>query len=128
MWTDLYRPTSLDEMALTPDIRDEAAAYLARGEAPHLFLVGPQGCGKTTLAMIIQRALDYGFRPEVNGSDRNARRSWATGRKHLPVQDVMAVGGWTDPSCLTTIYQQPDVDTMLRVATEAAEVREVQHG
>jgi hypothetical protein len=42
--------------------------------------------------------------------------------------DVMAVGGWTDPSCLTTIYQQPAVDTMLRVATEAAEVREVQHG
>ncbi len=38
------------------------------------------------------------------------------------------VGGSTDPSCLTTIYQQPDVDTMLRVATEAAEVREVQHG
>lgn len=56
------------------------------------------------------------------------RRSWATARKHLPVQDVMAVGGWTDPSCLTTIYQQPDVDTMLRVATEAAEVREVSHG
>src|SRR5207249_9323777 len=30
------------------------------------------------------------------------RRGWATGRKHLPVQDVMAVGGWTDPSCLTS--------------------------
>ncbi len=56
------------------------------------------------------------------------RRAWATGRKHWPVQDVMAVGGWTDPSCLTTIYQQPDVDTMIRVATEAAEVREVSHG
>lgn len=56
------------------------------------------------------------------------RRSWATARKGLPVQDVMAVGGWTDPSCLTTIYQQPDVDTMVRVANEAAEVREVSHG
>ena len=56
------------------------------------------------------------------------RRSWATGRKHLPAQDVAAVGGWSDLSCLTTIYTLPDVDTMVQVATEAAEVREVQHG
>ena len=53
------------------------------------------------------------------------RRGWATARKGLPLQDVAAVGGWSDPSCLTTIYMQPDVDTMLRVATEAAEVPDV---
>ena len=53
------------------------------------------------------------------------RRSWATSRTHLPVHDVMAEGGWLDPSCLTTIYQQPDADRMLRVVNEAADVREV---
>jgi len=26
----------------------------------------------------------------------------------LPVQDLMHLGGWTDPTCPQTIYQQPD--------------------
>lgn len=56
------------------------------------------------------------------------RRGWATARKGLPLQDVAAVGGWTDPSCLATIYMQPDPSTMVRVATEAAEVRDVGRG
>jgi integrase len=56
------------------------------------------------------------------------RRSWATARKHLPVQDVAACGGWSDSTVLSALYMAADADTMLRVATEAAEVREVQHG
>jgi len=56
------------------------------------------------------------------------RRSWATARKHLPVQDVAACGGWSDSSVLSDLYMAADADTMLRVATEAAEVREVQNG
>lgn len=53
------------------------------------------------------------------------RRGWATARKHLPVQDVMAAGGWTDPTVLQTAYQQADELTMTRVVTEPVELREV---
>ena len=43
------------------------------------------------------------------------RRGWATARKHLPVQDVMAAGGWRDPKALQTAYQAADAATILRV-------------
>lgn len=33
------------------------------------------------------------------------RRGWATARKHLPLQDVMKAGGWTDEATLMRSYQ-----------------------
>ena len=46
-------------------------------------------------------------------------------RKHLPLADVMWLGGWTDPTCLTSIYQQPDVDSLEQAASDARPIRAV---
>jgi integrase len=43
------------------------------------------------------------------------RRRWATTRKHLPLKDVAAAGGWHDLTTLLTCYQQPDEDTLREV-------------
>lgn len=43
------------------------------------------------------------------------RRAWATARKHLPLQDVMAAGGWRDPSALQRAYQHADPQTVRAV-------------
>ena len=51
------------------------------------------------------------------------RRGWGTARKGHPVQDLMALGGWTDPTCLQRIYQQPDWETMV-AATEPRKVKQ----
>ena len=56
------------------------------------------------------------------------RRMWATERKHWPIQDVMAAGGWSDPTSLQTVYQQADDETLYRVVTEPHELREVKKG
>lgn len=45
------------------------------------------------------------------------RRAWATARKHLPLQDVMAADGWLDPAALQTAYQHADAET-IRAVTE----------
>jgi len=52
------------------------------------------------------------------------RRKWGTERKHLPVTDVAAAGGWKDVHTLLTCYQQPDSETLLAVVGEARKVRE----
>ena len=54
------------------------------------------------------------------------RRKWATERKHLPIQDVAAAGGWKNVSVVQDIYQQADVETMYRVVSEPVELREAQ--
>jgi CheY-like chemotaxis protein len=43
------------------------------------------------------------------------KRLWATERKHLPVKDVAAAGGWKDVTTLLECYQQPDADTLRQV-------------
>ena len=43
------------------------------------------------------------------------RRGWATVRKALPVQDVMAAGGWRDVKALQSAYQGADPETVRRV-------------
>jgi hypothetical protein len=54
------------------------------------------------------------------------RRKWATVRKHLPLTDVAAAGGWKSTETLLRCYQQPDEATMLRVVLGGGELREQQ--
>jgi len=54
--------------------------------------------------------------PKLKGTLWHAyRRKWATERKHHPLADVMAAGGWKDITTLVTSYQHADRATMLRV-------------
>lgn len=53
------------------------------------------------------------------------RRKWAMERKHLPLTDVAAVGGWKDVGTLLSCYSQPDRQTMLDVMGETSKLRDV---
>jgi hypothetical protein len=60
--------------------------------------------------------------PKQNGSLFHAfRRAWAMSRKHHPVIDVAAAGGWKSTATLQRCYQQPDEATMLSVGLGARE-------
>lgn len=54
------------------------------------------------------------------------RRKWATERKHYPVTDVAAAGGWRDINTLLTCYQHPDSDTM-RAVVELSPIQKNSH-
>jgi integrase len=60
---------------------------------------------------------------EPGGGWHAFRRMWATKRKHLPLQDVAAVGGWKDGNTLQKVYQHPDPETMEAVATGGRTLR-----
>ncbi len=46
-------------------------------------------------------------------------------QEHIPAKDVAKAGGWKSTFVVTEIYQQADDETLLRVMTEGAELREV---
>lgn len=58
LWTEKYRPASLDEVALTAETRAVLSKCLEEKEIPHLLLHGPAGTGKTTVSKIITGQLD----------------------------------------------------------------------
>jgi hypothetical protein len=53
------------------------------------------------------------------------RRKWATVRKHLPLTDVAAAGGWKSTQTLLKCYQQADEATMLQVVLGGNQLREL---
>jgi len=52
---------------------------------------------------------------QTRGGWHALRRAWATLRKHMPLQDVMAAGGWRDPASLQRAYQHADAKTVRAV-------------
>lgn len=58
LWTEKYRPTALEDLALEPETRQLLTEFIEAGEIPHLLLIGPAGSGKTTVARILTSVLD----------------------------------------------------------------------
>ncbi|MCC7131798.1 MAG: tyrosine-type recombinase/integrase [Gemmatimonadales bacterium] len=56
--------------------------------------------------------------PLEGGDFHPYRRAWATARKHLPVADVAAAGGWKSPMTVLRHYQQVDDETLFRVVSD----------
>ncbi|MBT4423334.1 replication factor C small subunit [Candidatus Bathyarchaeota archaeon] len=73
MWTEKYRPQSLDEIVNQKEIVSRFKNFVNEKNMPHLLLVGPAGVGKTTSILAMARDL-YGpsyrsFILELNASD-----------------------------------------------------------
>lgn len=74
---------------------------------------------------LLERAERHAKLPKLNGGLWHPmRRAWATSRKHLPVGDVAAAGGWKDLGTLLRCYTQADNDTILAVMSEPMKVME----
>ena len=73
MWTEKYRPQSLDEIVNQVEIVSRFKNFVNEKNMPHLLLVGPAGVGKTTSILALAKDL-YGpsyrsFILELNASD-----------------------------------------------------------
>jgi len=69
LWVEKYRPSTLDEMVLSPENRNYFKAL--KGEIPNLLFVGTPGIGKTTIAKIIVQDILKCQYLYINASDEN---------------------------------------------------------
>jgi len=73
MWTEKYRPRSLDEMVDQEEIVARLKGFVKTKNVPHCLFAGPPGTGKTTAALCLAHDL-YGpnyheYIMELNASD-----------------------------------------------------------
>ena len=81
---------------------------------------------KTLAGKWLRRAEALAKLERQEGSAFHAyRRGWATARKHLPLPDVAAAGGWKGTVALQRSYLHADEQTMLTVVLSGAELRDV---
>ncbi|MBR3410121.1 MAG: replication factor C small subunit [Candidatus Methanomethylophilaceae archaeon] len=57
IWTEKYRPRTLDEVVGQKHVSERLKAYVASRNMPHLMFTGPAGTGKTTCSLALAREM-----------------------------------------------------------------------
>ncbi len=57
IWTEKYRPKTLDEVVGQKHVSERLKAYVASRNMPHLMFTGPAGTGKTTCSLALTREM-----------------------------------------------------------------------
>lgn len=71
VWTEKYRPDTLDDIVGQEKIVERLSAFEEQGTIPHLMFAGPAGTGKTTSAVALAKDL-YGDEWKQNFMETNA--------------------------------------------------------
>ena len=71
VWTEKYRPKSLDDVINQRHVVDRLRAWVKQGNIPNMLFAGPAGIGKTTIALALAREL-YGEHWKQNFQETNA--------------------------------------------------------
>lgn len=71
VWTEKYRPDTLDEVVNQEEIVSRLQAFVEEDAIPHLMFAGPAGTGKTTCAIALAKDL-YGDEWKQNFMETNA--------------------------------------------------------
>lgn len=70
LWTEKYRPRTVEECILPDTIKSTFLEYVKKGEIPNLLLSGSAGVGKTTIARALCNEVGCDF-IVINGSDES---------------------------------------------------------
>lgn len=96
IWIEKYRPKTFDDIRGQTEVVKRVKAFVDSKNLPHLLFSGPAGVGKTTLSLVIARAL-YGDNwhqnfLELNASDERGidviRTKVKEFAKYMPIGDV----------------------------------------
>lgn len=109
-WVEKYRPRTVEECILPERLKKQFQNIVDKGEIPNVLLVGPPGCGKTTVAraMVEEIGANYKF---INGSNQEGTKGYLENEVESYATSVSFTGGRKyviiDEADGLTIHAQP---------------------
>ncbi len=67
LWVERYRPSKIEDCILPENLKTTFQEFVNKEQIPNLLLVGPPGCGKTTVARAMLNEIDADYMI-INGS------------------------------------------------------------
>jgi len=86
LWTEKYRPESLEEIVDQRSVVERLKSYTKEGTIPNLIFFGPSGTGKTSMAYAISKEL-YGGSSNENLTYLDASNIFGMGKSYLKSED-----------------------------------------
>ena len=68
LWTEIYRPSKIEDCILPADTKEIFKTFISKNEIPNLMLTGTAGTGKTTVARALCDELEIDY-IVINGSN-----------------------------------------------------------
>jgi DNA polymerase III delta prime subunit len=90
IWTEKYRPSTLEEYIGNESVKEKVAEFLNKGSIQNLLLYGSAGGGKTSLAKLIVKGLEAEYL-YINASDE--RGIDTIREKIIPFASTISFGG-----------------------------------
>ena len=112
-WPEKYRPSTVGECILPKPLKQTFQSFVDAGEIPNVLLVGPPGCGKTSVALAAIKEIDaeaYVVNGSLNGDIdtlRNEITAFASttslfgGRKYVVFDEADYLTYKTQPALRT---------------------------
>ncbi|MDY6866157.1 MAG: replication factor C small subunit [Halobacteriota archaeon] len=86
LWTEKYRPKSLEEVMDQRSVVDHLKSYTKEGNIPNLIFFGPSGTGKTSTVYAISKEL-YGSFSNENMTYLDASNIFGMGKSYLKSEE-----------------------------------------
>ena len=92
LWVEKYRPKTIDECILPPELKENFKKVLKQGKLQNMLLTGTAGTGKTTAALALCNELDLDYLM-INGSEESGIDTLRSKIKHF-ASTVSLQGGY----------------------------------
>jgi replication factor C small subunit len=89
LWTEKYRPHTLEEIIGQEQVIDHLLAFAQKGSVPHLILTGKHGTGKTSAIQCLAKRL-YGENWQMNTSVFQTADLFLQGKNYLEQEERYA--------------------------------------
>ena len=106
IWTEKYRPRTLDDVVGQKHVTERLKAYVESRNMPHLLFTGPAGTGKTTCSLALAKSM-FGDEWKGNFIELNASDERGIDVVRGKIKEFARTAPWAVRSSRSSSWTRP---------------------